>query len=316
MAYEEYRGFFHIGMVERNEHNAIIQHGTMTIVAKDALEEVDGWSEWCITEDTELGLKLFEAGYEAAYVPQSMGSGLMPDTLEAFMTQRYRWVYGAMQMLKRHAKAMFAGASALSWPQRYQFLSGWLPWISDGLGMVVTLMAIVWTVLMWVLPSMIDVPMPALSAAAMALFATKLLKTLLLYPPKVGSGVRGAFVASVAGLSLTHTVGKAVWTGLFTSGQAVPAHAKMRRPRQLQPSLARGVAGSGAVDLAADGDGLDGFRPRLPGSGGLHVDGDAGGAEPALSCHHGDRTNLGPFQPNPGRAGAGRGQAVSGGLIS
>ena len=30
MAYEEYRGFFHIGMVERNEHNAIIQHGTMT----------------------------------------------------------------------------------------------------------------------------------------------------------------------------------------------------------------------------------------------------------------------------------------------
>ena len=75
MAYEEYRGFFHIGMVERNEHNAIIQHGTMTIVAKAALEEVDGWSEWCITEDTELGLKLFEAGYEAAYIPQSMGAG-------------------------------------------------------------------------------------------------------------------------------------------------------------------------------------------------------------------------------------------------
>ena len=219
MAYEEYRGFFHIGMVERNEHNAIIQHGTMTIVRKDALEEVDGWSEWCITEDTELGLKLFEAGYEAAYVPQSMGSGLMPDTLEAFMTQRYRWVYGAMQMLKRHAGAIFRGGSALSWPQRYQFLSGWLPWISDGLGMVVTLMAIAWTVLMWVAPSMIDVPMPALSAAAMALFATKLLKTLLLYPPKVGSGLKGALEASVAGLSLTHTVGKAVWTGLLTSGK-------------------------------------------------------------------------------------------------
>ncbi len=231
MAYEEYRGFFHIGMVERNEHNAIIQHGTMTIVRKDALEEVEGWSEWCITEDTELGLKLFEAGYEAAYVPQSMGSGLMPDTLEAFMTQRYRWVYGAMQMLKRHARAIFVGGSALSWPQRYQFLSGWLPWISDGLGMVVTLMAIVWTVLMWVLPSMIDVPMPALSAAAMALFATKLIKTLLLYPPKVGSGVKGAFAASVAGLSLTHTVGKAAWTGLLTSGKPF-----LRTPKCADPA--------------------------------------------------------------------------------
>ena len=219
MAYEEYRGFFHIGMVERNEHNAIIQHGTMTIVRKDALEEVDGWSEWCITEDTELGLKLFEAGWEAAYISQSMGSGLIPDTLEAFMSQRYRWVYGAMQMMKRHAGAIFAGRSALSVPQRYQFLSGWLPWISDGLGMVVTLVALVWTLLMWVMPSSIDVPMPALSMAAMALFATKLVKTLLLYPPKVGSGVRGAVVASVAGLSLTHSVGKAVWAGLFTSAK-------------------------------------------------------------------------------------------------
>jgi len=219
MAYEEYRGFFHIGMVERNEHNAIIQHGTMTIVRKDALEEVDGWSEWCITEDTELGLKLFEAGYEAAYIPQSMGSGLMPDTLEAFMSQRYRWVYGAMQIMKRHVREIFVGGSALSLTQRYHFLSGWLPWISDGLGMVVTLMALVWTLLMWTLPSYIDVPMPALSAAAMALFATKLIKTLMLYPPKVGSGFKGAVVASVAGLSLTHSVGKAVWTGLLTSGK-------------------------------------------------------------------------------------------------
>ena len=41
MAYEEYRGFFHIGMVERNEHNAIIQHGTMTIVARKTR-----WKKW------------------------------------------------------------------------------------------------------------------------------------------------------------------------------------------------------------------------------------------------------------------------------
>jgi len=231
MAYEEYRGFFHIGMVERNEHNAIIQHGTMTIVDKAALEEVDGWSEWCITEDTELGLKLFEAGYEATYVPQSMGSGLMPDTLEAFMTQRYRWVYGAMQMMKRHARAIFVGGSALSVPQRYQFLAGWLPWISDGLGMLVTLMALGWTAAMWLMPAYVDVPMPALSAAAMALFATKLVKTLLLYPPKVRSGFRGALAASIAGLSLTHTVGKAVWSGLLTSGKPF-----LRTPKCADPA--------------------------------------------------------------------------------
>jgi hypothetical protein len=161
-----------------------------------------------------------------------MGAGLEPDTLEAFMSQRYRWVYGAMQILKRHAGPIFLGRSALSWEQRYQFLSGWLPWISDGLGMVVTLTALVWTCLMWAMPTYIDVPMPALSAAAMALFATKCLKTLLLYPPKVRSGFKGAMMASVAGLALTHTVGKATWTGLFTSGKPF-----LRTPKCADPAL-------------------------------------------------------------------------------
>src|SRR6201999_699981 len=86
-------------------------------------------------------------------------------------------------------------------------------------------------ILMWVAPMYIDVPMPALTAAAMALFATKLFKTLLLYPPKVGSGLKGAFVASVAGLALTHTVGKAVWAGLWTSGKPF-----LRTPKCADPA--------------------------------------------------------------------------------
>ena len=232
MAYEEYRGFFHIGMIERNEHNAIIQHGTMTIVRRSALEEVRGWSTWCITEDTELGLKLFEAGHGAAYVPQSMGSGLIPDTLEAFQSQRYRWVYGAMQIIKHHAGAMFLGRTRLSWAQRYQFLCGWLPWISDALGMIVTFMALVWTTLMWISPEHFYAPMPALSAAALALFFAKTLKTFLLYPPKVRSGLKGATMASVAGLALTHSVAKAVIAGLFTSGKPF-----LRTPKCGDPAL-------------------------------------------------------------------------------
>jgi hypothetical protein len=97
--------------------------------------------------------------------------------------------------------------------------------------MIVTLTAIVWTELMWAIPGQVDVPMPALSAAAMALFATKMLKTLLLYPPKVRSGVKGAAMASVAGLALTHTVGKAMWTGLLTSGKPF-----LRTPKCADPA--------------------------------------------------------------------------------
>jgi hypothetical protein len=237
MCYEEYRGFFHIGMVERNEHDAIIQHGTMTIVRREALEKVRGWSQWCITEDTELGLKLFEAGYSAAYMPGSLGKGLTPDTLGAFMTQRYRWVYGAMQIMKRHAGAIFFGRKKLRWAQRYHFLSGWLPWISDGLGLVVTICALIWTLLMSLAPRYFDVPMAALSAAAVALFAAKTAKTLLLYPQKVGSGFKGAIFASTAGLALTHTVAKAVWSGLFTSRKPFLRTPKCEDPASLTQVL-------------------------------------------------------------------------------
>jgi exo-beta-1,3-glucanase (GH17 family)/cellulose synthase/poly-beta-1,6-N-acetylglucosamine synthase-like glycosyltransferase len=237
MCFEEYRGFFHIGMVERNEHDAIIQHGTMTIVRRDVLEKVGGWSVWCITEDTELGLKLFESGYSAAYIPQSMGKGLTPDTLAAFMSQRHRWVYGAMQIMKRHARPIYLGRTRLTWAQRYQFLCGWLPWISDGLGLIVTLFALIWTALMTVAPNYFDVPMTALSAAALALFAAKTTKTLLLYPQKVGSGVTGAIWASMAGLALTHTVGKAVISGLFTSRKPFLRTPKCENPAEFRQAL-------------------------------------------------------------------------------
>ncbi|HEY1962596.1 MAG TPA: glycosyltransferase [Rhizomicrobium sp.] len=237
MCYEEYRGFFQIGMVERNESNAIIQHGTMTIVRRAALEQVGRWSPWCITEDTELGLKLFEAGYDAAYIPESVGKGLTPDTLAAFMTQRYRWVYGAMQILKRHAGAIFFGRKKLGWAQRYHFLSGWLPWISDGIGLLVTVFALFWTLLMDVAPTHFEVPMMALSAAAVALFVAKTAKTLLLYPKKVRSGARGAVYASTAGLALTHTVAKAVWAGLFTSRKPFLRTPKCEDPASLNQAL-------------------------------------------------------------------------------
>src|SRR6202030_228298 len=40
----EYAGFFDIGMVERNEVNAIIVHGTMCLIRRTALEAAGGWS--------------------------------------------------------------------------------------------------------------------------------------------------------------------------------------------------------------------------------------------------------------------------------
>ncbi len=61
----EYAGFFDIGMVDRNEENAIVVHGTMVMVRLSAMMEslVVGDARLLIVEDSELGnLRLFEAG--------------------------------------------------------------------------------------------------------------------------------------------------------------------------------------------------------------------------------------------------------------
>jgi exo-beta-1,3-glucanase (GH17 family)/cellulose synthase/poly-beta-1,6-N-acetylglucosamine synthase-like glycosyltransferase len=219
MCYAEYRGFFYIGMITRNERNAIIQHGTMTMVRRSLLEATGAWAEWCITEDAELGLKVFEAGYEASYVPASYGRGLMPDTFVDFKKQRFRWAYGAMQILKSHASSLFSEGGPLSSGQRYHFIAGWLPWVADGCNMLFNVAALAWSAAMVLNPRQIDPPLVMYSVLPLSLFTFKLAKLVHLYQVRVGANFRQTVAAAVAGLALTHTIGTAVIKGLFTNGE-------------------------------------------------------------------------------------------------
>jgi exo-beta-1,3-glucanase (GH17 family)/cellulose synthase/poly-beta-1,6-N-acetylglucosamine synthase-like glycosyltransferase len=219
MCYAEYRGFFHIGMITRNERNAIIQHGTMTLVRRNLLQSSGGWAEWCITEDAELGLRIFEAGFQASYVPTSYGRGLMPDSFIDFKKQRFRWAYGAMQILKSHARALFTENGLLSPGQRYHFIAGWLPWVADGCNMVFNLAALAWSAAMVCLPRQIDPPLLTYSVLPLSLFTFKLAKLVHLYRVRVGASYRQTFAAAIAGLALTHTIGTAVLKGLVTRGE-------------------------------------------------------------------------------------------------
>jgi exo-beta-1,3-glucanase (GH17 family)/cellulose synthase/poly-beta-1,6-N-acetylglucosamine synthase-like glycosyltransferase len=228
MCYAEYRGFFHIGMITRNERNAIIQHGTMTLVRRAQLAAA-GWAEWCITEDAELGLRIFAAGFEASYVPKSYGRGLMPDTFIDFKKQRFRWAYGAMQILKRHARAFFLEGGPLSAGQRYHFVAGWLPWVADGCNMLFNIAALGWSAAMVLNPHRIDPPLVMYSVLPLSLFTFKLAKLVHLYRVRVGANLRQTVAAAVAGLALTHTIGRAVVKGLLTRSEPF-----FRTPKQGQ----------------------------------------------------------------------------------
>src|ERR1700722_9673415 len=220
MCYSEYRGFFYIGMITRNERNAIIQHGTMTLVRRFVLAAVGGWAEWCITEDAELGLRVFEAGYEAVYIAQSYGRGVMPDTFIDYKRQRFRWAYGAMQILRRHAGALLRpGAGPLTAGQRYHFIAGWLPWIADGFNLLFNIAAIGWSMAMILAPQKVDPPLMVFSVLPLSLFMFKLVKLVHLYTYRVGMNVRQTAAAAISGLALAHTIGRAVLKGLLTRNE-------------------------------------------------------------------------------------------------
>lgn len=217
LCYSEYKGFFHIGMVTRNDRDAIIQHGTMTMTRRSVLDEL-GWAEWCICEDAELGLRVFEKGLSAAYAHNSYGKGLMPDTFIDFKKQRFRWAYGAIQIIKHHAAALLRGkGSELTRGQRYHFLAGWLPWIADGMNIFFTVGALLWSAAMIIVPHRVDPPLMIFAIPPLALFFFKVGKIVFLYRRAVGVNLKDALAAALAGLALSHTIAKAVLYGFFTS---------------------------------------------------------------------------------------------------
>ena len=217
MCYAEYRGFFSIGMVTRNERNAIIQHGTMTMVRRSVLEEVGGWAEWCITEDAELGLRIFERGYEAMYVEKSYGRGLIPDTFIDFKKQRYRWAYGAMQIIKYHWRWLSRkGGSQLTFGQRYHFMAGWLPWIADAINLIFTLFALFWSVGMVNWPTIFEPPLLILTIVPITFFVFKVAKMFYLYQYRVSATPSQTIASAIAGLALTHTIAKSILYGFVT----------------------------------------------------------------------------------------------------
>jgi cellulose synthase/poly-beta-1,6-N-acetylglucosamine synthase-like glycosyltransferase len=189
----EYAGFFQAGMVTRNERNAIIQHGTMTLIRKQALLNENGWAEWCITEDSQLGLRLFRAGYEAVYSKKSFGKGVMPDDFTAFRKQRYRWAYGAMRITRANAAALFNPFNKeLSTGQRWHFITGWLPWMGDALGLVFLALGLAWSLGLILDPVRFEFPIALFMLPSIGLFVFKIFQILALYKARVACSGAGA----------------------------------------------------------------------------------------------------------------------------
>lgn len=217
MAYWEYEGFFRIGMHHRNQRNAIIQHGTMTLIRAQTLRRLGGWDVHCLCEDSELGLRILATGARAVYVDQVYGTGLLPADFMAYRRQRRRWAHGAMQILKSHIGSVI-GRSPLRLGQRYHFLAGWLPWMGDALHLVLTLGAIGWSLGTIIAPALFPLPTPMLVVPLLGLILFRLASALALYSRRVDCGWRESLGASLAGMALSHIIARGILSGL--SGRA------------------------------------------------------------------------------------------------
>ena len=138
--YYSYKYFFAVSQPSRNEADAAIFAGTMGLIRRSALQGLGGWDEWCITEDAELSLRLMRAGWSGLHVDRSFGRGVMPLTFEALKSQRYRWCFGGIQILRMYFRSLLPGRPSrenrLSQGQRWGYFSGALQWYGDVLGLI------------------------------------------------------------------------------------------------------------------------------------------------------------------------------------
>ena len=210
----EYAGFFDIGMVQRNEFNAIIVHGTMCLIRRKALEAAGGWSSDTICEDTDLGLTLLELGWQAHYTNRRYGYGLLPDSFEAYKKQRHRWAYGGFQILKKHWRRFLPGASQLTRDQKREFALGWLNWLgAESIGVVVAILNIVWVPVVAFLD--IAVPDRILTLPILASFVVSVAHFFTLYRLRVRVKKGQLLGAVFAAMSVQWTVARSVGLGVI-----------------------------------------------------------------------------------------------------
>jgi exo-beta-1,3-glucanase (GH17 family)/cellulose synthase/poly-beta-1,6-N-acetylglucosamine synthase-like glycosyltransferase len=210
----EYAGFFDIGMVQRNEQNAIIVHGTMCLIRRAAMDMAGGWAGDTICEDTDLGLAIIEHGWLTHYTNHRYGHGLLPDTYEAFKKQRHRWAYGGFQIVKKHWRRFLPGASRLSRDQKREFSLGWLNWLgAESLGVLVAILNLIWVPI--VAFADIAIPDKILTLPIIAAFVVSLLHFVAMYRLRVPIKTGQMLGAMVAAMSVQWTVSRAVANGLI-----------------------------------------------------------------------------------------------------
>lgn len=89
--------------------NAIsVVPGALGAWRRTALSDIGGFKEDTLAEDADATISIERANYRVLYEPGAVAYTEVPETVEAFMKQRFRWMFGTLQMAFKHRRALFS----------------------------------------------------------------------------------------------------------------------------------------------------------------------------------------------------------------
>ncbi len=93
----EYLISMSIRKLTSNTNSLFITHGVGALFRTKALKEVGLFEENTLTEDLNIGLKLFKKGYKIKSVFSAIGYTVVPKTIKGLIKQRMRWTGGLIE---------------------------------------------------------------------------------------------------------------------------------------------------------------------------------------------------------------------------
>jgi cellulose synthase/poly-beta-1,6-N-acetylglucosamine synthase-like glycosyltransferase len=215
---DTYRAFYLTDMAARNERDSVPFVGTMGLFRRQALEQIGGWNEWCICEDTEASLRVLKLGWSSLYLPRCFGRGTVPPTFAGFIAQRYRWCFGGMQILRLHWRSLMpwdrSPDNRLSRAQRHDYLMAGLSWTRDVLMVLFALLLLVTTALVAAGSTFSLQPVSGPDPiVALSLIAVASLSTLWVLRQRGPVSLRRALLFLVVSLASSWTVARACVQG-------------------------------------------------------------------------------------------------------
>lgn len=78
--------------------------GTNYVIWRSLIDELGGWDEEAITEDSELSIRVYQKGYRVKYIPFAVTFEQEPETIRVWVKQRTRWARGNNYVLTKFLK--------------------------------------------------------------------------------------------------------------------------------------------------------------------------------------------------------------------